>query len=262
MAAERAVPLAVAEALVVLTERALGAGLEPALREVLPELTAAIGARAITVELADDGSGPPQVEVEGDDPALASALAKVLASAVAAAQRALASQATSSADVDELLALARVDDLTGALNRRAFLEVLDEAIAATRRGGPPVTLALCDLDGLKAINDAHGHPTGDAALRAFVELLGANLRASDAVGRIGGDEFALLLHGAEADATATILSRLTTTIHSGPAGIAEVCASFGTARCPDDATTRDELMAVADARLYEAKSRNRSAGHT
>ncbi len=255
-----AVPLAVAEALVALTERALDGGLEGALHDVLPGLSEAIGARSITVELADTDTGPPGVEVDVDDPALAVAVAKVLASAVGASQRAVASHATDTAHVDELRALARLDDLTGALNRRAFLEVLDEAVAQAARGGPPVTLALCDLDGLKAINDVHGHPTGDAALRALVDLLSSNLRAYDSVGRVGGDEFALLLHGAESEATAAIVSRLATTIEGGAAGEADVRASFGTARCPDDGTTRDALMARADARLYEDKNRTRPAG--
>ena len=136
--------------------------------------------------------------------------------------------------------------------------MLDEAVTKAARGGPPVTLVLCDLDGLKAINDVHGHPTGDAALRALVDLLSSNLRAYDSVGRVGGDEFALLLQGAEAEATAAIVGRLATTIEGGAAGVADVRASFGTARCPDDGTTRDALMALADARLYEDKDRTRA----
>jgi diguanylate cyclase (GGDEF)-like protein len=253
-----AVPLAVAEALVALTEQALDGGLERALHDVLPGLSEAIGARSITVDLTDDGTGPPDVQVDVDDATLAAAVAKVLASAVGASQRAVASHATDTAQVDELRALARLDDLTGALNRRAFLEVLDEAVAKATRGGPPVTLALCDLDGLKAINDLHGHPTGDAALRALVDLLSTNLRTYDSVGRVGGDEFALLLQGAESEATAAIVCRLATTIEGGAAGVADVRASFGTARCPDDGTTRDALMELADARLYEDKNRTRS----
>ena len=114
---------------------------------------------------------------------------------------------------------------------------------------------MCDVDGLKAINDRHGHPAGDEALRAFVDVLSANLRASDSVGRVGGDEFALLLRGAEAEATAAILCRLTATIRDDVDGVGDIRASFGSARCPDDGLTREALVAAADARLYEQKRR-------
>jgi diguanylate cyclase (GGDEF)-like protein len=186
---------------------------------------------------------------------LQAAAEPLLATAVESAQRALVVRDDEAAGVDELRALARLDDLTGALNRRAFFEELDGALARVRRGEDAVTLVMCDLDGLKGINDQHGHPTGDAALQAFVRLVSDSLRGYDVVGRIGGDEFALLLRGAEAEATAAIICRLTTTIRSGPAGVADVRASFGTARSPDDGVVREDLVAAADARLYEAKSR-------
>lgn len=179
------------------------------------------------------------------------ATAAALATAIESATRALAVRDCDAADVDQLRAQARLDDLTGALNRRALLERLDEVLAR----GRPVTLVLCDLDGLKAINDRHGHPIGDAALRAFVNLVSSNLRASDVIGRIGGDEFALILPGAGPGAVSRILGRLTTTIEGGPPGVAEVRASFGTAWFPQDASTRDELVAAADRRLYEDKRR-------
>jgi diguanylate cyclase (GGDEF)-like protein len=118
-----------------------------------------------------------------------------------------------------------------------------------------VTIALCDLDGLKAINDRHGHPTGDAVLKAFVELLAGNLRGYDSIGRLGGDEFGLILPGTEAEAEAKILHRLETSMAQSADGVAAVRASFGTARFPDDAGSRDELIQLADDRLYEAKRR-------
>jgi diguanylate cyclase (GGDEF)-like protein len=214
-------------ALVEMTERALAEGLDAAVAGAEGELVAL-------------------------DPDARAAAEPLLAAALAAARRALAARDHAAAEHDELRALARVDDLTGALTRRAFFAELDDALHRVRRGEDAVTLVMCDLDGLKRINDAHGHLAGDAALRAFVDVVAGNLRAYDVVGRVGGDEFGLLLRGAEADATAAILCRLTTTIRSG-LGIADVSASFGTARCPDDGTTRDELLAVADARLYEAK---------
>jgi diguanylate cyclase (GGDEF)-like protein len=220
--AERPLPAEAVRALVELTERALVDGLDRAVADV----TARLGARS-------------------------GATAEALDAAIASATRALATRDCDAADVDELRVQARLDDLTGALNRRALFERLDDAI--TR--GRPVTLVLCDLDGLKAINDRHGHPVGDLALRAFVDLVTGNLRAYDVVGRIGGDEFALILPGAAPDAVAQILGRLATTIQGGPPGVAEVRASFGTAWFPDDGSTRDELVAAADLRLYEDKRR-------
>ena len=218
--ANLSLPADALRALVELTERALAMGLDRAVAEAHEQLGEVSGATAAALE-----------------------------TAIAAAGRALAARECDAADVDQLRALAGIDDLTGALSRRALFERLDEAI--TR--GRPVTLVLCDLDGLKAINDRHGHPVGDAALRAFVDLVSTNLRAYDVVGRIGGDEFALILPGATADAVERILCRLTTTIEGGPPGVAEVRASFGTAWFPDDGATRDEHVAVADGRLYEDK---------
>lgn len=224
--ADRSLSADAARVLVELTERALVVGLDRALADAEEQLAALPGA----------SSG---------------ATAEALDAAVASAGRALAARDCDAADVDQLRAQARVDDLTGALNRRALLERLDDEVAR----GRPVTLVLCDLDGLKAINDRHGHPVGDAALRAFVDVVSANVRAYDVVGRIGGDEFALILPGAGPDAVTRILGRLTTTIEGGPPGVAEVRASFGTAWFPDDGTSRDELVATADRRLYEHKRR-------
>jgi diguanylate cyclase (GGDEF)-like protein len=217
---DRSLPADAARVLVELTERALAMGLDRAVEDARRQLGA-----------------------------LSETTAEALEIAIASAGRALASRECDAADVDQLRALAGIDDLTGALNRRALFERLDEVVAR----GRPAALVLCDLDGLKAINDRHDHPVGDAALRAFVDLVGTKLRAYDVVGRIGGDEFALILPGASPDAVERILSRLTTTIEGGPPGVAEVRASFGTAWFPDDGDTRDTLVAVADRRLYEDK---------
>lgn len=90
------------------------------------------------------------------------------------------------------------DELTGLLNRRGFLEAFARANAAARRDGPRGALVLCDLDGFKKLNDLLGHAHGDYMLREMGALLRRNTRKMDAVGRIGGDEFALLLIGASA----------------------------------------------------------------
>jgi diguanylate cyclase (GGDEF)-like protein len=143
--------------------------------------------------------------------------------------------------VDQLEALARVDELTGVLNRRAFFERLDVEVHRARRTKAPVSVVLYDLDQFKALNDGHGHPAGDAALRTFSRILERNVRATDAVGRVGGDEFALLLAGADTEDVARILERITATTEADPPALGEVRASYGVARTEEDGWTREEL---------------------
>ena len=115
---------------------------------------------------------------------------------------------------------------------------------------------MYDLDQFKALNDDHGHPAGDAALRSFTRILERNVRASDAVGRVGGDEFALILVGADSTrrgehprADRRPRSR------PNPRPWARSRASYGVARAPDDGWTREELVEAADRRLYDHKRR-------
>lgn len=102
--------------------------------------------------------------------------------------------------IAELEDLADRDPLTPVVNRRAFVRELDRAKAYGDRYGSGASLIYLDLDGMKAINDRHGHGTGDKALVAVAEALVANVRSSDLVGRLGGDEFGIML--ARADQTA------------------------------------------------------------
>ncbi len=167
---------------------------------------------------------------------------------------------TGAAHVDRLETLARHDGLTGVLNRRAFLERLDVELARARRAETALTLVMYDLDQFKAINDDHGHPAGDTALRSFTRILERNVRATDAVGRLGGDEFALILVTTDARDTARILQRIASTMEDDPPGLREARASYGVARSPEDGWTPDELVAAADRRLYDHK-RRRHLGH-
>ena len=95
--------------------------------------------------------------------------------------------------ISQLERLADEDALTPVANRRAFIRELSRMIAFTRRYGPPSSVVYFDVDGLKQINDTHGHPAGDAALRHIAEILCGNVRSSDIVGRLGGDEFGVIL---------------------------------------------------------------------
>jgi|HubBroStandDraft_1064217.scaffolds.fasta_scaffold54319_2 diguanylate cyclase (GGDEF)-like protein len=155
--------------------------------------------------------------------------------------------------------LARADRLTGLTNRRGFDEEL-ERLSGDRRVGPFILAVLfLDLDGLKQINDVHGHKVGDVALQAAARRITASVRVGDIVARIGGDEFVVLCTGAvqaEIDA-----NRIAQTIHAafakpvvyGDLSIT-LSASIGIGRAPEDGTTAVALLRTADQRMYDSKA--------
>jgi len=149
------------------------------------------------------------------------------------------------------------DPLTGLYNRRGFDEQLGAAISRSVRYGWSFGLVLLDLDGFKAINDRLGHQGGDAVLRQVGEALRHGMRSGDIAARVGGDEFALLLHIDGPSSLDAILERL-----HGAGGFSEaddVGWTAGLAMCPDEASTVDDLYRVADQRLYEAKAASANA---
>lgn len=145
------------------------------------------------------------------------------------------------------------DPLTGLYDRRSFDRLLEMAISRSNRYGWPFTLVILDLDHFKDINDRQGHPAGDATLRELGERFRRALRFGDNAARIGGDEFAMILPNTEPDLLPTLLDR----VRSAP-GFELPCPefSFGYALCPAEATELDELVRLADTRLYEAKERD------
>lgn len=152
---------------------------------------------------------------------------------------------------------ALVDGLTGLANRRECEAVLGRELARSRRQGLPLALVIADLDWFKAVNDAHGHPVGDAVLREFATVLRETARESDLPGRWGGEEFVLLLPGTDAEGAVQLAERVRVaverrTILAPDARPLSVTASFGVAAFPDASDAR-ELVAAADAALYEAK---------
>ncbi|HEX5167276.1 MAG TPA: sensor domain-containing diguanylate cyclase [Thermomicrobiales bacterium] len=156
---------------------------------------------------------------------------------------------------------ADTDGLTGLLNHRAILEQLDAETARARREAPPLSILMIDLDGFKQVNDTYGHLTGDQLLRETAAFLRAGIRDIDQAGRYGGDEFLLLLPNTDNDDARQLASRLldlaedaSLTIHGKHFPIQ---ISIGIATTPDDGLTRQELIAVADTRMYEAKSARR-----
>src|SRR5690554_1523435 len=153
--------------------------------------------------------------------------------------------------------LAAIDVLTPLENRRAFLQRLQSALTA--RPGQPKSLAVLyiDLDEFKAVNDRHGHHVGDELLRIVADRLSSCVRASDAVGRFGGDEFVCLVHG---EATRERISHIACKLFdalSEPYQLGalrlSVRASIGIALAPTDATTAQGLLERADAAMYRAK---------
>lgn len=158
----------------------------------------------------------------------------------------------------ELQLKASRDTLTGLLNRRAFDEVLDRSVRAADEKGSPLVVLFIDLDGFKPINDNYGHAVGDDVLRTVAQRVSAAVRASDRVGRIGGDEFVVLVDflrdRVEAEGTAErILGSLRQPVRSGSLEI-PIAASIGVAALsPGRGESAAELIDRADQAMYGAK---------
>jgi len=158
----------------------------------------------------------------------------------------------------ELRHLADHDPLTGLLNRRSFERALDQHLARVRRYGVQGALLMIDLDGFKAVNDRHGHGTGDAVLAGVAERLRARLRTSDLLARLGGDEFAALLpvaDRAEAEHVARIAVEVVRDLspEQGP----PVTASVGAAVLVEPELTAHVVQRQADRAMYAAKRAGR-----
>ncbi len=157
---------------------------------------------------------------------------------------------------DDLFFRATHDDLTGLANRALFMDRLRLAASQVTRQATSIAVLAVDMDGLKQINDVHGHAAGDAALVAFGELLTLAAREADTVARVGGDEFALLLapfHGSDSlkSAVNRYQSELCGTCSIDGVQMA-VTGSVGGAVCPTDGTELAQILAIADQRMYAA----------
>lgn len=157
-------------------------------------------------------------------------------------------------------ALARFDTLTGLLNARAFREAMDAELARAARAQHEVSLAYVDLDNFKSVNDQQGYAEGDRALGTVARVIRDALRHTDVIGRVGGDEFAVLLPATDADATRTVLSHVQSSVrkamtqHRWP-----ITVSIGAITCPRPSATADGLLRAADALMYEAKASGKDA---
>lgn len=157
--------------------------------------------------------------------------------------------------------LATYDWLTGAYNRRPFMDRAGEQLSLCRRSGQPFSLLLIDLDRFKLINDSYGHAGGDAALRHTAQCVRKELRDYDVFGRLGGEEFAVALAGAGPAQAMQVSDRLRAAIAAGT--ICHEAHSFGITMSGGVVTARDgdsidALLSAADVALYRAKNGGRN----
>lgn len=162
--------------------------------------------------------------------------------------------------------MAYTDALTGLPNRRAIVQRFEEEAARWSRSGTGFALAVFDMDRFKEVNDTHGHLAGDALLCHVALVLSGAKRTEDVLGRVGGEEFVVMMCGHQAGGAAVAADRMRELVQSTPLvheGVAlSVTLSGGVASLPEDGASWDELFARADARLYDAKreGRNRVVG--
>jgi diguanylate cyclase len=159
-------------------------------------------------------------------------------------------------ELEQVKAMLHQDPLTGTLNRRGIDEAFRQEASRCDRHGSRLSAAMVDLDDFKALNDTHGHPVGDRALAHVCALIRKTLRPTDRIGRLGGEEFLVLLPDTGADETTAVMARIQRELAAFPlqenneaiaitfsCGIAERCAH----------ETFDALAGRADAALYRAK---------
>jgi diguanylate cyclase (GGDEF)-like protein len=164
----------------------------------------------------------------------------------------------------KLKRLASTDSLTGVANRRRFTEALEECLSGSTETGAPISLIMMDIDHFKKINDSYGHATGDKVLKAVCERMEANVRPQDVVGRLGGEEFAILLPETTAEIGQVVAERLRRALEIGPVhceqGAIRFTASFGGFSVPEGekVPNADDFLSVADKCLYASKEGGRN----
>jgi diguanylate cyclase (GGDEF)-like protein len=157
-----------------------------------------------------------------------------------------------------------MDPLTGVQNTRSFRETLRHEFSVARRYDSPLSLLMMDVDHFKALNDTHGHPSGDGVLKQLAGLVKRCVRASDVVARTGGDEFAVILVKANRQQAVQLASRIHQEVSKSPFVVhgREICVevSIGLATYPDHGEIEDPDMLVyfSDQALLEAKETGRN----
>jgi diguanylate cyclase (GGDEF)-like protein/PAS domain S-box-containing protein len=164
---------------------------------------------------------------------------------------------------EAMVALANTDALTGLSNRRRFFEIADDEFARALRYATPLAVLMMDLDHFKSVNDRHGHAGGDAVLRSFAEVLSGLLRDSDHAGRIGGEEFAVLLPHTALDGAQAFAERVMECVAANPPDlgggkVAPYTLSIGISTLSPSCKDFSALLRLADDALYRAKRRGRN----
>ncbi|WP_417495399.1 GGDEF domain-containing protein [Maricaulis sp.] len=161
--------------------------------------------------------------------------------------------------------LAETDALTGAANRRAFMHCLEMETEQARRHGSDVSVVMIDLDHFKRVNDTHGHAIGDRVLIETVKVVQKCLRDRDLLGRLGGEEFAVVLHDTTIEHAATAAERIRAAIEAmricdDQGGAVPITTSLGVSAATADTglDTPESLLLAADEALYEAKNSGRN----
>jgi diguanylate cyclase (GGDEF)-like protein len=159
---------------------------------------------------------------------------------------------------EEIYLLATTDSLTGIANRRQFSTILASEIDRAKRYGTPMSLAMCDIDYFKRVNDTFGHDVGDHVLQTLTSLVKENIRANDVVARWGGEEFMILMPQSDVEAASTVSDKLRLAIAGHHFDkLDKLTVSFGvTAFEPQD--DLNSLLKRVDEALYEAKKKGRN----
>lgn len=183
---------------------------------------------------------------------------------VAIGERILDLEARLSESLAQLEVLATYDSLTGLLNRRAIYEKVEAELNRAGREARPMSLVLLDIDHFKAVNDQHGHPIGDQALRLVAATIALNTRSYDVVGRWGGEEFLVMLPGTGLEEAAAVAERVRREVAAAQLPLPDssslqVQVSLGvTSMAPGASPAVDLLLQQADEALYWAKREGRN----
>lgn len=166
-------------------------------------------------------------------------------------------------DEKEMRNLASYDSLTGLLSRHAFFDNANNYFSLARRERSPFSVMIIDLDHFKSINDRYGHPAGDAVLKLFADVVNSVARRSDIIGRLGGEEFAMLLPSTPTAEALEFSQRLHTAINKAVLkfnnSAIRYTASIGLTELDvESEDSMDELLARADLALYQAKQAGRN----
>jgi diguanylate cyclase (GGDEF)-like protein len=248
----------------------------PVILEVVTEATGAQGGRVVDdgddvswIGEIDDASTPLELELAGTGERSTRLVLYPPEGDFALETRQLATWLASQASIalenarlhHTVQRQATIDDLTGLVNRRRFLEALASEIVRAETFGTPLSIVLADLDHFKLVNDRFGHHAGDELLRSFAGRVRAHLRDVDVPGRLGGEEFAILVPETAAAGAAAVAERLRRSLMGVPISAGDdsalVTASFGVAQLAP-AESGDDLLRRADVALYSAKRQGRN----